>query len=108
MIRLNGSDGYFILKDTETQRHLGKCEVDLYDDKIEIWGVRVYEEFQRKGYATIMLKRIIKKYKNDKIPLLLYVHKENIIAIHLYEKLGFEIVGKYLIGDAWTMQYKGK
>ena len=56
------------------------------------------------------MKDLIQEYKeqmNHK-PLVLYVHCINEIAIHLYEKCGFVIVGDYLSkGYAYEMQYKG-
>ena len=51
-----------------------------------------------------MLKRLINKYKNKTEPLVLFVYKENEIAIRLYEKLGFKIIEEYN-PVAWTMQY---
>ena len=107
MIRLNYEGcGYYYLKDTTTQDFIGRCEVRNFKDTYEIWNVRVFERFRQQGYATLMLKRIIKKF-SDK-PLILYVWKTNEIAIHLYEKLGFSIIGEYMQGDAWKMQYMGK
>ena len=67
----------------------------------------IYHEFQHKGFGTLMLKRIIRKYRNDNKPLVLYVYKDNKIAISFYEKLGFKIVGEYHY-NAWEMQYKPK
>lgn len=114
IIRLSSSSTYkyyYELKDTETKNCLGRCAVvpEIYKgiEVLVIWSVRIYEKFQRKGFATLMLKRIIKKYQSDERPLLLHVFKDNEIAIHLYEKLGFEIIREYY-NNAWTMQYKRK
>lgn len=106
MVRLYcESGGYYWLKDTETKDYLARCQVTGRRDILEIWSVHVFEEFRRMGYATMMLKRVINKYLNDSRPLRLYVYKDNTVAIHLYEKLGFEIIGEYG-SNAWTMQYK--
>ena len=107
MIRLNAEgNGFYQLKDTTTKSFLGGCEVWNRIDFYEIWNVRIFEEFQRNGYATTMLKRVIKKHKDK--PIRLYVFKSNTIAIHLYEKLGFKIIGEYKgrRDPAWTMEYK--
>lgn len=97
------------LTDTKTKDFLGRCQVSpgwYHGEKVnEIWNVRIFDEFRRKGYATLMLSRIIKKYKRDVLPLVLYVAKDNDIAMHLYKKLGFEIIGEYG-SNAWAMQYK--
>ena len=99
------------LMDTETQKYLGGCRVyqERYKgaDSLVICNVGIDYEFRQKGHATTMLKCIIDEYKNDKRPLLLYVSKKNDIAIHLYKKLGFEIIGEYSNWE-WTVQYKPK
>ena len=108
MIRLNNNGyGYYHLKDTDTQSYLGRCIV--YDKRnfYEIWGVVIYDRFRKQGYATLMLKRIIKKFADK--PLRLYVYKDNNIAIRLYEKLGFKIIEEYAPYNdgnynAWTME----
>lgn len=109
MIRLNYNmyDGYYWLKDTVTKDIIGRCTVYEKKDFFEIWGVRILEDFQRQGFTTLMLKRIIKKFKDK--PIRLYVYKDNDVAIHLYEKLGFKIIEEYdPYGNgnysAWTMQ----
>lgn len=113
MIRLQNKHGFdfceynYALIDTVTKDFIGRCLVRKGKhngvDVWALWNFRIFDEFQRKGYATLMLKRIINKYKNQTEPLVLFVHKENEIAIRLYEKLGFKIIeDKELI---LTMQY---
>ena len=81
------------LVDTTRQNLIGRCCIK--NNKItncnEIWSLMIATQFRRKGYATLMLKRIIAKYKSMRLPLVLYVYKDNDIAIKLYEKLGFKI-----------------
>lgn len=80
------------------------------NEKIEIWDLRIYVDHRGKGHGAQMMKDLIQEYKeqmNHK-PLVLYVYCINEIAIHLYEKYGFVIVGDYLSkGLAYEMQYKG-
>lgn len=82
-------------------------QFDLYDrnDKFEIWSLKVSARFRNKGYGTQMLTEFLSQFKSEK-PLVLYVHKTNDIAIHLYEKVGFVITGDcpFTI-TAYTMQY---
>ena len=113
MIRLINNYNDYVLVDTDTKEELAKCLVlggyciNIRDCVNVIWNVYVAEEFRRQGFATIMLQRIIKKYKDSR-PLILYVYKDNVAAISLYEKLGFEIIGEYDGKEnAWTMQYVG-
>ena len=80
----------FGLIHTETNELIGSCYV-VHDFKYyKIFCVEILESFQGKGYGTLMLKDIIKKYKSKRKPLWLWVSKDNRIAIHLYKKLGFK------------------
>jgi ribosomal protein S18 acetylase RimI-like enzyme len=77
----------------------------LYEqyDKYEIWALGIIGEQRNKGYGTQMLTEFLEQFNADK-PLFLYVYKTNKIAIRLYEKVGFKIVGDYFPG-AYAMQY---
>lgn len=88
----------------KSSRNIGYFEVWQYKDKYKIWSLRIIESQRNKGYGTRMLKEFLQEFKADK-PLFLHVYKTNKIAIHMYEKLGFVIVGEYG-DDAWTMQYR--
>ena len=65
----------------------------------------VTKRFRNKGYGTQMLTEFLSQFKSEK-PLVLYVYKTNEIAIKLYEKVGFVIIGDcpFTI-TAYTMQY---
>lgn len=85
-------------------------QFDLYDrsDRFEIWSLQVCKRFRNKGYGTQMLTEFLSQLKSDK-PLYLYVHKTNEIAIRLYEKVGFTIIGECSFAPyAYTMQYNRK
>lgn len=84
----------------------GRFELVDRGDQLEIWALGVMQEHQRKGYATQMLMEFLSQFPINK-PLFLYVYKSNEIAIRLYEKVGFTIVGDY--GNiAYTMQYNAE
>ena len=77
-------------------------------DRFEIWSLKVKERFCNKGYGTQMLTEFLSQFKSDK-PLFLYVYKDNAIAIRLYEKVGFKIIGECSFASyAYTMQYNRK
>lgn len=61
---------------------------ELPNDKIFVWGIEVLPEFQGKGYGFTMMKMILKDNKE----YFLRVNKNNIPAVKLYTKLGFEIL----------------
>lgn len=78
----------------------GKADVMLIDN------VQTKEEFKGKGYATLLIKKAIdlaRKQKVDSVEL--NVSKDNIVAISLYKKSGFEKTNKdyyRLILNKWT------
>lgn len=89
------------------QRYLGQFTLKETDDKFEIWSLGVVGEYRRKGYATRMLTEFLSRFKSEK-PLVLYVYKSHKVAIHLYEKVGFAIVGeRNSDSDIYIMQWKG-
>lgn len=56
-------------------------------------SIAIDRDFRRKGLGEKLLNGSIKEMKLNKIPsILLYVNKKNLSAIHLYEKLGFQII----------------
>lgn len=79
---------------------------NLYDD-IDIIDVFVKEEYRKQKIATKMLNEILNE-KYNKITL--EVNTNNISAINLYKKLGFEIISVrekyYFNDDAYIMQKK--
>ena len=90
------------------KQYTAKFDLVERDDKFEIWSLGVVERYRRKGYATQMLMEFLSQFKSGK-PLSLYVVKTNEIAIRLYEKVGFSIVGDYKYGSyAYEMQFGGR
>lgn len=74
-------------------------------DTFEIWCLGTLTSYMRKGCATKMLCEFLAQFDFSK-PLRLYVLKRNKIAIHLYEKVGFKIIGdKPDDCNAYMMQY---
>ena len=96
------------------EKHIGKAvgSFDLIgnannpDKPLEIWSFGIHEEENRgKGYGQQMLIEAIAHA--DGRPIRLYVYKDNFVAIHVYEKFGFKIVGKFMGERAWVMQHDG-
>jgi ribosomal protein S18 acetylase RimI-like enzyme len=88
--------------------YIGKF--DLFDDgdRFEIWSLGITDRYQNKGYGTQMLTEFLSQFKSDK-PLYLHVYKTNEIAIRLYEKVGFTIIGECSFAPyAYTMKYNRK
>ena len=91
----------------EHKRYYGGFELAELNDRFEIWCLSILEKHRNQGHATQMLTEFLAQFKFEK-PLYLYVYKTNEIAIRLYKKVGFAIIGDYKYGDyAYTMQYVG-
>lgn len=76
-----------------------------YEDRCEIWSLMTRQIYRHRGYAERMLHEFIEQFDFSK-PLVLYVQRENNVAIHLYEKVGFKITGNYT-NYAYEMRYQG-
>ena len=99
------SQEVFFKRKPDESTKVGRFSLRILDDKYEIWSLSIMGEHRRKGYATQMLMEFIQQFKNDK-PLVLYVYKSHKVAIHLYEKVGFAIVGECPFEKgAYKMQY---
>lgn len=68
----------------------GMCGLTDICNEGNIDNVVVAKEFRGMGIATAMLEALIEKGRNDGIiAFTLEVRVSNLVAIHLYEKLGF-------------------
>jgi ribosomal protein S18 acetylase RimI-like enzyme len=74
--------------------------------RLEIWSFGIYGEHRGQGFGQQMMQEAIEVAKDRK--LVLYVEKDNVIAIHVYEKCGFRISGKFMGDRAWVMTYVGE
>lgn len=74
--------------------------------RMELWSFGIIGKANRgRGYGQKMLREAMSLA--DGKPIRLYVHKSNDVAIHVYQKAGFHIIGKYMGDEAWVMQYDG-
>lgn len=53
-----------------------------------IWNVKVHEEYRGKGFAVRMMRHALKLRKGK---FKLWVGKDNEVARHVYEKVGFKV-----------------
>lgn len=58
-------------------------------------GVYTLPEFRRKGFATILIRHILRVLAAEKKCASLYARKNKIAAVELYKSLGFESVAEY-------------
>jgi ribosomal-protein-alanine N-acetyltransferase len=68
--------------------------IDYSQDENKYWlGICILEEYQGKGFGKAILSELINLSNKEKIDeLYLSVDKDNINAISLYKKFGFEII----------------
>ena len=58
------------------------------DDKILLDEIYIEQEYRNKGIGTDIIKNVI----NENDIIYLWVYKENVKAISLYKKLGFNVI----------------
>lgn len=66
----------------------------IMTDSIEIMDIGVDEAYRSQGVATKLMNELIKKQKKIEKTVFLEVRQDNIPAISLYAKLGFECYGE--------------
>lgn len=72
---------------------IGECSTCSYDGKPNIFlhGLEVKKKFRGKGYGSQIMKYMIKEYGSK----ILYVSKNNKVAVSLYEKFGFKVTDTF-------------
>ncbi len=76
----------------DNDKIVGYINYYLMYEKIEIANFNVLDNYQNKGIGTKLINYLIDKYKNIVDNITLEVKKDNIKAIHVYEKMGFKKV----------------
>lgn len=97
---------YITYKKRENGHRISYFKLCKNSDNFTIWNLGTTPRYRNKGNAQRMLREFIEQFDFSK-PLILYVEKTNEIAIHLYKKVGFKIVGDYYGGDfTYEMRYE--
>ena len=85
----------------------------IYDEiyeRIEIINIEILEKYRGKQRASQLLKKVIEQAKEKNITnITLEVKESNEIAIHLYEKFGFEKIAireNYYVGENGILMEK--
>lgn len=69
-------------------KHVGYVSIIPREDGIELSDFYIFKEYQNQGIGSKVLTILIKKYPQ----LHLYVFKNNVQAVKLYQKLNFIII----------------
>lgn len=106
-INFNIMTSYTLVQNSEL---IGFIQVFDKYDSIHIGRVAIHPNKRGRGLGVELLEALFKKYKNSNQSYSLFVHKDNIIAKNLYEKLGFEISSSLTPyeneNNCFYMQYK--
>lgn len=81
----NNYDKIYVLEDEGNVR--GYINIRDIDGDVDLMSICVAPEYQRRGYASILMERALAQPYNQ---VVLEVRESNEAAIHLYEKFGFE------------------
>jgi len=63
----------------------------------QIGGVYVQPQFRGKGIGTYVVAKLVEQVQKEGVAVGLFVKKQNLPAIRVYEKLGFTPIGSYRI-----------
>ena len=69
----------------------GLIRIEEYDDFYEISFFCVKKDLQDRGIGQYLFDNVLRRFRDKK--LLLYVYQDNDLAIHIYKKHGFKIIG---------------
>ena len=106
----NENTKYIVLK--ENNNILGFAGIWITPDTVELNNIVIKKDLRGKGYSKVLLEKLIEISKETSREIFtLEVSEENVVAINLYKKYGFENVGlrkKYYKGkyDAILMSKK--
>ncbi len=85
---------YFVVKNKDNEI-LGFAGIKIILDEAEIMNIVTKKNYRKQGIGNLLLNRIILEAKDKNIKKVnLEVNENNIIAIHLYEKFGFNKDGE--------------
>ena len=82
----NSIDNYFVVYHKSIK--VGYVSVHKEEEMWELDDFYIFEEYRGMGIGSKVLAYLMNKYDR----MFLYVFKENVVAISLYKKYGFDIV----------------
>lgn len=100
----------YIIAKTNDNEIIGFAGIKVLVDNADIMNIVVKKSWRNQGVGSLLLNNLISFCKNLALSSLsLEVSKDNLPAIHLYEKLGFKQVGirknYYKNSDGILMSY---
>lgn len=97
---VEGSVTYVVKADAEP---VGRLRVVRTDRHLEIAGIQILPDHQRKGIGTAVLTMLLQEARERGVPAVLQVSKTNPDAERLYTRLGFRRTGQEDEHDYWMI-----
>lgn len=97
----------FSMIEKSTNDYIGNIEIVKKDNDVGEIMISITQNKQNNHYGSESVKSVI-KYANDNLGINnfeVYVYKNNVRAIHCYEKAGFVVNGNGLTEDDVNMKY---
>ena len=73
------------------EESVGSLIVERLAARILLTDITILTKFQRKGFATQVVRQLQNESKSKTMPLILHVDKANLNALNFYKNLGFQI-----------------
>lgn len=100
----------FVLENTYSPEIIGTSWLSHDQRRIYIHHFGIKPAFQGKGYAHFLMKASMDFARSTGMQIKLEVHKDNVKAVQLYKKWGFNYLGDYdiyIIRDYKLIQQSG-
>lgn len=81
--------GKLILLENEHQKIIGSCWMTFDGRRIHMHHFGIARKYQNRGLGTRLARKSLQYIKEKNIQVKLEVHKENVAAKRIYEKMGF-------------------
>lgn len=81
------------LSQTSEEKIVAYCIISTVFEVAEVLRIGTHPDYQRRGLAASLLQTLIKVMPKKQLErILLEVRQDNVAAIALYEKMGFEVI----------------
>lgn len=92
-IRIGGR--LIILEENPTKQIAGTCWLTYDGRRIHMHHFGIMPDFQGLGLSGLLMEESLKYVRKKGCQVKLEVHRNNVKAIHLYQKAGFKPLGDY-------------
>jgi [ribosomal protein S18]-alanine N-acetyltransferase len=96
-LTLRSGGRLFILENCLTKEIIGTSWLTHDQRRIYMHHFGIKPEYQGKGFARMLLKSSIDFAKKSGMQIKLEVHRDNLKAIQMYKKSGFNYLGDYKV-----------